>query len=178
MPRLFATLIAIVLAGQAGATTLLRASIEDLARASHSVVTGRVLATRCERDARTGLIVTIATLERQLAIAGAAVAERIDVQTLGGTLGRVHQGVDGEARLSPGDDVALFLRRLPGGRLAVAGMVQGQLQVVSAASGLRVSRTGGYPVLHPAAGGYVPLEPLDLALEDFTKRVWAARGEP
>ena len=165
-------------AAPSGATTLVRVSLEELARQASVVVTGHAEAAHAERDPATGLIVTVTRLHVTRVIAGADPGADIEVVTLGGHLDGMGQVVEGEARLAPGDDVALFLESRPQGRARIVAMSEGRFEVSGTAQSPLVTRPGGLAVVDPATGRYTTLKPVRLPLEDFAARVQAARASP
>lgn len=125
-----------VAAGQA--TTFQAADVESLAAKADAVVVARVNATRVKvADARS--LVSIAECEVTQALKGTPGAA-VRVVSQGGELGDVAQHVAGSPRLSTGDEVVLFLSRMPGGAFTVTGWAQGVLVV---------DRASGTPVLRP-----------------------------
>ena len=175
--RSFVILVGLALITPAQATTLLRLDVDQLARAADAVITGTVTQTRSERDQATGLIVTLVSLTIERVLAGEA-PPNVEVVTLGGRLGEIRQVVSGAAALEEGEEVALFLERLPNGRSRVVGMFEGQFRLEHGENGAEVYRSGGIPLYDAASQQYVPPTDLRLRLHELEQQVKAARSEP
>ncbi len=108
------------------AATVLRSSVEDLARGSEAVVRGRVegRASRWEG----GKIVTDVVIAPREIWRGAAPA-RVTVVVPGGQVGGIGQRVAGAPSFSPGEDAVVFLARAKDGRFRVNGFGQGKYRV-------------------------------------------------
>lgn len=127
---LVSSLVAMLLAGIARATVVLRASVGDLADRCDRAVLGRVVETRTEEDAASGALWTSHRVRLEESWIGDGTADLV-VSVPGGTLGRVTQEFHGGARLRREARVALFLWRDAGGRWQVLGEAQGAFDVAA-----------------------------------------------
>jgi hypothetical protein len=117
------------LAGPAAAAVGLAATVEELAGESDAVLRGRV-AGRASRWSEGGRrLVTEIVLEVNERWRGEAPA-RVVLLVPGGERDGVGQRVDGAPAFDDGEEVVVFLRRLPGGAFRVHGMAQGKFRVV------------------------------------------------
>lgn len=121
-------------AGSAGATVMLEASVEELTRESDAVVRGKVAAAEGRRSADGQRIFTRVTVEVAEAWKGAP-GRTVVIQVPGGVDGEIGQIVHGAPTFAPGEEVVVFLRRLPGRpagatpTFQVAGLAQGKLRI-------------------------------------------------
>lgn len=170
------SILAILLAGVARATVVLRASVEDLADRCDRAVFGRVVETRTEEDPSNGALWTSHRVRLEESWFGEGPAEVV-VSVPGGTLGRVTQEFHGGARLRRDSRVALFLWRDAGGRLQVLGEAQGAFEVErDAATGADVCTNSVEGLsLVDRAGKRVESGATRLTLADLRRRVTDAR---
>lgn len=170
------------LAGPAGATVMLEASVDDLARDADAVVRGTVRSTEGRLSGDGQRIYTRVTVEVAEAWKGAP-GTTVELQVPGGVHGELGQIVQGAPRFVAGEEVVVFLRRLPEGPAGaprtfhVAGLAQGKLRVepdavrgpvaVPDLRGLELKRRPDEPAV-PAR----PADPIPLA--DLKARVKAA----
>jgi hypothetical protein len=129
MTRALGLALSLAAAAPAAATTVLPATVEELARASDAVVRG-VVESRATRPAAGGRLLYTFVEVRTAELWRGAAAGRVTVRVPGGARGRIAQRVAGAPALAPGDEVVLFLRRagevhqvtgLALGKFAVAG---------------------------------------------------------
>ncbi len=117
------------LAGPAAAAVGLAATVEELAGESDAVVRGRV-AGRASRWTDGGRrLVTEIILEVNERWRGEAPG-RVVLRVPGGERDGVGQRVDGAPAFDDGEEVVVFLRRLPGGAFRVHGLAQGKFRVL------------------------------------------------
>lgn len=129
--------LAVVLAGAvASATTLLALDVAALTRSSTVVARARVVSldTRWTKDG--ARIMTDAVLEVTESWKGTP-AGRVTVMQPGGVIGEIGQVVHGTARLTPGEDVVVFLEQR-GERYLLTGMLQGKFKVETSSDGKSV----------------------------------------
>jgi hypothetical protein len=131
---IFAVCAAAVLAAAAGATTLARMSLRQLAKAAHVVVRARCLAS--ESRWQGGEIWTFSRFETIEAFKGAPPAG-FTVRLIGGQAGGIESVVAGVPRFFPGEEVILFLNPVAGGDYSVTAWVEGTFRVRRGAGGER-----------------------------------------
>jgi len=164
------SLLAWVLAAQA--TTLSKASFDDLVQQSTGIVRGRV--TGSYSAARGSSIYTyhkIQVLERWKGLAAA----QVEVQVPGGTFQGQQQNFAGTPQLTEGAEYVFFLWTGPSGATHLLGLSQGVLDVTANAAGelIVAGQVTDALVLDSAGKGAVP-EPLRMKLSDFSNRVSGA----
>lgn len=101
----------------AGATTLIRAGLEDLAATNDTVVVGEVLATQSYWNDEGTFILTDVRVAPAEVLKGRAARQReLTVTLMGGTVGDRTTVIVGGAELAPGRSYVLFLGEedLPG----------------------------------------------------------------
>lgn len=131
---IFALCAAAFLAGAAGATTLARMNLRQLAAAAHVVVRARCLGSDSRWQG--GEIWTFNRFETIESFKGAPEA-RFTVRLIGGKVGGVESVVDGVPRFSRGEEVILFLDPVAGGDYSVTAWVEGTFRVRRRAGGKR-----------------------------------------
>jgi hypothetical protein len=119
-------------------TTLIQASIEELAAGSDLVVRGTVAKTESSLTKDGSRIVTAVRVDVAETLKGAP-ARQVTVVTEGGEVGEIGQVVSGAPRFSEKEEVVLFLAR-EGAVHRVVGMAQGKLEVVRDGAGVRLRR--------------------------------------
>ena len=154
------------------ASVVVAQSIESMAREARTVVRGTVRASSSAWDDAHRRIHTYSEVE----------VREVWVRTLGGVVGDVGQRVDGVARLSPGEDVVLFLRADPKDAelFSVIGLSQGKLRVEPRGDGpVAIPSHRGLVLARPGPDGRWTAEaasdPSSLPLEELRARVRAAR---
>jgi hypothetical protein len=172
---LTALLLACALVGGAGASVVVRASVEDLAEACDVAVEGVVSQTSVRLDEASGAIWTVHRVRVDRAVAGAA-TDDVTVRVRGGRVGTIDQETLGAARLASGERVVLFLGPDVGGTREILGLAQGAFRVeTDPSSGASVCRNGfeGLSAVD-ALGRPASAEPLRLEIGEGVAR--AARG--
>ncbi|HVE83652.1 MAG TPA: hypothetical protein VND93_12415 [Myxococcales bacterium] len=101
------------LAGPARGATVLRLTFEELTARADAVVRGRVVGSAARMDQAAGRITTFTEVEVAEALKGAP-GKKLTVRQPGGEVGGIGQSVPGAARFAPGEEVVLFLERVPG----------------------------------------------------------------
>ncbi len=138
----------VLLAGcfAAGATTLPRLTFEQLADSSEIVAAGRVVRTWTAWDPEHKYIWTHYLLSVTDTAKGPHSAA-VEFAEPGGALDGMSLTVAGAAGYRVGEDVAVFLSRMPNGYLRTAGWTQGKLSIDKAgrlhASGAAAALEGG-----------------------------------
>jgi len=117
---------ALVACAVAQATTLMRMSVEKMARTAEMVVRARCVANETGWDA--GEIWTVTTFQIEETWKGAP-GELITVRLLGGRAGNLTSTVDGAPRFQAGEDVVLFLERTARGDFSVVSWMQGTFRI-------------------------------------------------
>jgi hypothetical protein len=187
-PLLAASSMALV-AAPASAELSPRWSVEDLARFSALVVTGRVTGVSSQWDPAVNSIYTYASIEVSETLKGPAGVRNIVVKLLGGVVGDVEFRVDGQARLRVGDELLLWLEMRPrDGTLYPAGLWQGAWQLRQSAAGEAIAElqradglvterfdvetlratTRSSPAASPSAGSIVTVPPEFRAVAEFS----------
>jgi hypothetical protein len=163
IPIIVWTLAAIL---PAPATTLRRASLDDLIQTSTSIVRARVAGSITTQQ---GPLVythyTIQVLDRWKG----TVADQVDVQ--------VPQAA-GAPQFTKGAEYVLFLWTGPSGANHVLGLTQGALDVTKDAVGntIVIRQPTEAMVLDPVTGASGSLDPVQMKLSDFANRVSSALG--
>jgi len=162
MWKLSCACLAAVLAASmpAGATTLVRAGLGDLAAANETVVVGTVLDVRSYwNDERTFILTDVRIAPSQV-VKGRALGAETIVTLMGGTVDGVTTLIVGGAHLQPGRSYLLFLNHedLPGaaGVLTVRDHCQGAFDLKGGGSRtLAVSQAAAHPLRPDARGNAV-----------------------
>jgi hypothetical protein len=138
------------------ATTLVRAGLEELTAANHTVVMGEVLETRSYWNVEGTFILTDVRIAPIELLKGHLRQGEITVTVMGGTVGDLTTLIVGGAELVPGRSYLVFLNRenLPGakGVLTVRDHGQGVFDIVASADGLRAVSQVRIPLLPDARG--------------------------
>jgi len=126
------------LAPPAGATTLVRMSLSQLAQASSTIVQGHVVAQTVRQNAAHTRIMTYTTVQLDKALKGQPPAT-LTIEQPGGTIGNVHVRVPGTAFLRPQTDYILFLEAAKGQTETyhMVGMMQGAFRVYRERNGVQ-----------------------------------------
>jgi hypothetical protein len=133
-----------------------RLSFEELVSRSEIIAQGRVIAEWSAWDTEHRYIWSHYRIQVTDAIRGSS-ASTVVVSEPGGTVGAVSQAVDGVNAWNPGDNVIVFLHRVPNGYLRTTGGVQGNARVsadgrVLLASGGAIVGTSGGTDLRQLSG--------------------------
>jgi hypothetical protein len=142
----------------AGATTLVRADLDELAAENATIVLGQVEDARSYWNAEGTFILTDVRFKAHEVLKGALPKGRdLEITLMGGTVGDLTTLIIGGPQLIPGNTYILFLNQedLPGapGALTVRDLVQGAFDVVMTKDGLRaISQANGHPLVPDALG--------------------------
>ena len=142
----------------ASATSLVRASLDELVAGNGTVVMGEVMDVYSYWNAEGTFILTDVRFRADDVLKGALQDREITVTLMGGSVGDTTTLIIGGAELIPGNSYVLFLNEedLPGaqGVRTVRDHAQGAFDVVMSGRGLRaVSQANRHPLL-PDRSGY------------------------
>jgi hypothetical protein len=129
-------LAAALLPAAAGATTMLPRSVEDLARASVSVVRATTLSTHAAWDAQRRIVTTVRLRALESISGDIAAGKEFEIRSFGGVVDGTEMIVIGSPRFTAGEEVVLFLTRDIRGGLETVDMAQGKLEVTRSAAGI------------------------------------------
>lgn len=154
-----ALLAVVTLTGTAGATTLIRASLDDLVRTNEQIVVAEVADTVSYWNSDGTFILTDVQLRTLSTLKGQAADQRLSVTLMGGTVGDTTALIMGGAELIPGQSYVLFLNseNLPGAErvTTVRDHCQGAYEIQLKGGELRaVSQANSHPLV-PDRQGYV-----------------------
>jgi hypothetical protein len=155
--RVAAVAAAVGIVAPAWATTLRRASLEELVKTNTAVVVGEVLEVKSYWNAEKTFILSDVRVAPRTVIKGASEGEDLTATVLGGTVDGLTSLIVGGAELAPGKTYLLFLGEadLPGapGVRTVRDHCQGVFDVVKARDGLRaVSQANGQNLVPDQTG--------------------------
>ena len=144
------TLAALAVAGLAASTSsasdIPKMSLEQVYDASDAIVHGRVVAQESKWESVGGnnLIFTYTDVEVYSALKGKGQAKKLTVRTVGGRVDGYNQSLIGEAVLTKGEEVVLFLENEAGWTFpAVVGFFQGKYAVDHTSMGPQIVRETG-----------------------------------
>ena len=178
MIRLSVLVLALATLIPARATTLTRASFDDLVQKSTSIVRGRV--TGSYSAAQGPLVYTYYRIQVLDRWKGPA-APQVEAQVPGGSINGLQQPIAGAPQLTEGAEYVFFLWTGPSGANYLLGLSQGVLDISKNAAGESIvaGRVTDALVLDSATGDPAPQEPLRMKLSDFTNRVvLSLKGSP
>lgn len=124
--RSIVLLVAVFLTASAQAAVLVAMDLPELVSQSDLIVVGS--ATKQSSRYVNKLIVTDVTLAVSSTLKGSA-KDSVVVTHLGGSVGEVGLNVPGAAAFKLGENVVVFLRRVPSGDWNVVGMSQGSMKI-------------------------------------------------
>lgn len=119
--------IFLLAAAFAGATTLERLTVEQMAQKATAVVRARATASTAVQ--RGSMIYTVYQLQVSEMLKGALPPGAAEVYVPGGTYGRYRQSIAGSPVLAPGVEYVLFLWASPRGLVQVIGLSQGVFEI-------------------------------------------------
>ncbi len=181
--RLLLTVVAILLliattgVSQAAATTLMRMSLAQMARAAKLIVRARCVANSIVWDE--GEIWTRTTFDVEESWGGPPGARQIAVRLLGGSLGNITSRVSGIPRFQPGEDAVLFLEPSRNGDFAIVSWQQGTFRIrqnPAIGAEIVVQDTASVLAYDPVSRRFEAAGIRAMTLADFRSRVTAAIG--
>ena len=150
--------IAASVVAPAGATTLIRESLDELVRSNRTIVVGEVVDAHSYWNADGTFILTDVRVAAHDVLKGNVQDRELTVTIMGGRVGETTTLIIGNAELIPGNSYVLFLNEedLPGAKaLTVRSLVQGAFDVKIGKDGLRaVSQANAHPLLPDARGSF------------------------
>jgi hypothetical protein len=154
----------------AHATTVTRASLDDLIQKSTSIVRGRVVGS--SSGARGSLVYTYYKIQLLDCWKGTD-SDQVQVQVPGGSFNGIQQNIAGAPQLTEGSEYVFFLWTGPSQATHLLGLSQGVLDVVKDASGaaLVVRQASEAQAFDSATGATASQDPLQMKLSDFSSRV-------
>lgn len=172
-----AVLMGFWLALPAGATTLVRMSLSQLAQASSTIVQGQVVSQTTRTNAGNTRVYTYTTVQLEKALKGQP-PSTLTIQQLGGTAGNFHVRVPGTALLRPGTQYILFLEPTAGASATyhLVGMMQGAFRVYQQRNG--VQRHVALPLGSLSTGGSSATINRSPSLGEFQMTVSGAVAAP
>ncbi|WP_434381223.1 hypothetical protein [Melittangium boletus] len=165
----------------AGATTLLRAELPELAQSSDAIVHGTVrrVESRWSGDGRR--IITDVEIQVTESLKGQPGATVLVTQP-GGRVGDIGQRVSGLATFTPGEEVVVFLARQGAEAFRVSGMAQGKYKVQPPEEGRKAQAVpeslGDTLLLDPATQAPVEAPARSLPLAELKAAIRAALVPP
>jgi hypothetical protein len=152
-----AAAVAAVVAAPAGATTLIRAGLEDLTATNDTIVVGEVLSAHSYWNAEGTFILTDVRVAAAEVLKGRVRGRELEITLMGGTVDDLTTLIVGGAQLVPGGSYLLFLAEedLPGAprALTVRHHSQGAFDIVLRGGDLRaVSQASRLPLLPDVFG--------------------------
>lgn len=150
--------IAASVVAPAGATTLIRESLDELVRSNRTIVVGEVVDMHSYWNSDGTFILTDVRFAAHDVLKGNVKDRELTVTIMGGRVGDTTTLIIGNPELIPGNSYVLFLNRedLPGGKaLTVRSLVQGAFDVKIGKDGLRaVSQANSHPLLPDGRGSF------------------------
>jgi hypothetical protein len=171
----------------AGATTLIRESLDELVRSNRTIIVGEVVDVHSYWNADGTFILTDVRVAAHDVLKGNVKDRELTLTIMGGRVGETTTLIIGNPELKPGNSYVLFLNEedLPGRKaLTVRSLVQGAFDVTIGKDGLRaVSQANGHPLLPDAHGSFAaeggaegfPLYSMTESIRDMVGRDGARR---
>lgn len=142
----------------AGATTLIRESLDELVRSNRTIVVGEVVDVHSYWNADGTFILTDVRVAAHDVLKGNVQDRELTLTLMGGRVGETTTLIIGNAELIPGNSYVLFLNEedLPGRKaLTVRSLVQGAFDIKIGKDGLRaVSQANAHPLLPDGRGSF------------------------
>jgi hypothetical protein len=150
--------IAASVVAPAGATTLIRESLDELVRSNRTIVVGEVVDMHSYWNADGTFILTDVRIATHDVLKGNVQDRELTLTVMGGQVGETTTLILGNPELVKGNSYVLFLNEedLPGGKvLTVRSLVQGAFDVKMGKDGLRaVSQAIQFPLLPDGQGAF------------------------
>ena len=149
--------VAATVVAPAGATSLERASLDELTTTNSTILVGEVLDAHSYWNREGNFILTDVVVAAKQVLKGRVDGPELTVTLMGGSVGETTTLILGGAELAPGRRYVLFLNEedLPGvqGVRTVRDHVQGAFEIVKGRDGVRaVSQASRHPLAPDAAG--------------------------
>jgi hypothetical protein len=171
-------ILAIGVAAQASATTLMRAGLDDLTTGNSTIVVGKILDAHSYWNEGGTFILTDFRLAVHEVLKGQVKGGELTITIMGGTVGDLTTLIVGGAELQPENSYVLFLdeRNLPGVRektLTVSDHCQGVFDLLFNGDGLRaVSQANRHPLVPDYQGSSEPPGGVEgLALDSMVRSI-------
>lgn len=141
----------------AGATTLIRAGVEELVGSNEAIVVGRVVDVQSYWNEEGSFILSDVRIQVLDTLKGVSNDPELTITLMGGTVGELTTLILAGPEMAVGSDYLLFLNRedLPGvdGVRTIRDLAQGIFDVVAAPDGPRaISQASRHPLLPDAQG--------------------------
>jgi hypothetical protein len=182
---LAAVAVAAAVAAPAGATTLIRQSLDELVANNSTVVVGEVVAVRSYWNQDGTFILSDVTFGVSETLKGQKSRPEITITVMGGTVGELTTLIVGGPELVEGRSYVLFLNRedLPGApaALTVRDLSQGafDLRLDERAELRAVSQARNHPLLADEDGlSAAPGGALGLSFDDMTRAIREIASRP
>ncbi|HEV2853911.1 MAG TPA: hypothetical protein VHC97_14010 [Thermoanaerobaculia bacterium] len=170
--------LAIGVAAQASATTLMRAGLDELTTGNSTIVVGKVLDAHSYWNKDGTFILTDVRVAVHEVLKGQVKGGELTLTIMGGTVGDLTTLIVGGAELRPESSYVLFLgeRNLPGVRekaLTISDHCQGAFDLVLVGEGLRaVSQANRHPLVPDRQGFSEPPGGVEgLALDSMVRSI-------
>jgi len=166
--------LALAIVAAAGATTLERMSLEQMAAAAPLIVRARCAGNSVARDE--GEIWTFTSFGIEETWRGSPPTQ-LRVRLLGGTMGDITSHVSGVPRFTQGEDVVLFLQPTRRGDYSIVSWEQGTFRVHQDAAGMKAlvtQDTASFVTFDSATHQFQPSGIRRMPLDEFRARVEAA----
>ncbi|HUK32023.1 MAG TPA: hypothetical protein VLV89_12975 [Candidatus Acidoferrum sp.] len=163
-------LIVYFFAGAAGATTLARMDLRQLAQSAQIIIRARCEGSQTRLAG--GNIWSIYDFTVLETLKGPPM-QSLNVALPGGRIGHVETKVDGAPQFRAGEEVVLFLEKTSDGGYSVTSWAQGTFRVRRGAAGeSRLTQdTSHFAVFDPATKSFAPAGIRDISLVEFRKQL-------
>jgi len=161
-------------APRAGATTLARLSLEQMARAADAVVRVRCVSIESRWDG--GAIWTFTGFDVSETLKGAP-PKRVTVRLPGGRVGQFTTNIEAVPRFEPGEEGFLFLEKMRAGDYSVTAWAEGTFRVKPATprgAATVTQDSSAFPIFDPATRRFRTEGLRRLAVPQFHERLEAA----
>lgn len=168
------TLMTLVLAGTAFATTVEKLNLAQLVERSSVILEGRVEAVYSRWEPSHRVIYTYTSVRVDEAFKADRARRTVLVKTLGGNVNGISYSVSGMPQFRTGDHVILFLREGRDTTFEVVGLHQGRFQVIEGPGDTRfaVAHVSGIDLFDPKTGEITRPAFIDqMPREEFVARI-------
>ena len=167
------TLMAVILAAPAFATTVARLDMEQLVQRADLIVQGHVQSVYSQWDEARRLVFTYISIRVDEPLKGER-RQWVLIRQVGGSIGTIRMSVAGVPQFKSGEMAIVFLKRQGDSTFQVVGMNQGLYEIiddfaVSNVFGVDLidSKTG--EITKPLIGGRAPLEQLKTQIRELIR---------